>query len=97
MRAPTERERRMIQMHGQPADRVAVALRMTIAEVLEMRAQLRDRGLTPRSPALADATVRQLAFEDLEHRDQLLHANPPLPPTEAELEVTTSTDQLGGW
>jgi hypothetical protein len=55
------RERRMLLYHGMPAKIVAVAERMTIDEVLEVRLALRRRGVVPSVSEVAPADT-QLTF-----------------------------------
>lgn len=56
------RERRVMQHHGRSAKAVALAERMTVDEVLEVRAQLSARGVSPAHP---ETTVpgTQLSFQ----------------------------------
>ncbi len=55
------RERRVLAYDGQPAKTCAVAERMTINEVLEVRAELRRRGVVPTAPETATSGT-QLTF-----------------------------------
>jgi hypothetical protein len=65
------RERRMLLYHGMPARTAAVAERMTIDEVLEVRAQLRRRGVVPSAPEIAPPDT-QLTFGAI---DALMRSN----------------------
>lgn len=55
------RERRLLLYHGMPARTAAIAERMTIDEVLEVRDQLRRRGVVPTAAEAAPAES-QLSF-----------------------------------
>lgn len=59
------RERRVLIYHGMPARTVAVAERMTIDEVLEVRLALRRRGVVPSAvePAPAGTQLSFAAFD----------------------------------
>ena len=59
MRKLTQLERRVLAYPGQPAHAVAVAERITIAEVLEIRERLRGRGID-HSPHTTDVQQPQL-------------------------------------
>lgn len=65
------RERRVLIYHGMPARTVAVAERMTIDEVLEVRLQLRARGVVPSCPETAPRGT-QLTFAGL---DRMMRTN----------------------
>jgi hypothetical protein len=65
------RERRVLLYHGMPARTAAVAERMTIDEVLEVRAQLRRRGVVP-TAAEAAPSPTQLSFSAI---DSLMRHN----------------------
>jgi predicted transcriptional regulator len=54
------RERRMLLYHGMPAKIVAVAERMTIDEVLEVRLALRRRGVVPSVSEVAFASYDRM-------------------------------------
>lgn len=61
----THRERRMLLYYGQPANLVAARERMPVAEVLEIRARLRSRGVTGSSPQAPISEQEQLDLEQL--------------------------------
>lgn len=89
----TQRERSVLRYHGMPADTVSVALRMRVNEVLEIRAQLRERGVTPTAPALhAPIIEEQLS---LDHTDHLMRTNRAPRPSNLEIGWTTGTDPAG--
>ena len=69
MSSLTYRERRMLLYDGIPARQVAVAERMPVNEVLELRSQLRGRGVLPSYPGVDDdaqADEEQLDFTELD-------------------------------
>lgn len=89
----TQRERSVLRYHGMPADTVSVALRMRVHEVLEIRAQLRERGVTPTAPALrAPVIEEQLSFDQT---DLLMRTNRAPQVSNVEIGWTTSTDPAG--
>jgi hypothetical protein len=65
MRKLTQRERRVLRYHGQPASVVATAERMTINEVMEIRAALRGRGIEHSPNADADMVQLPLDYDRL--------------------------------
>lgn len=66
MRKLTHLERRVLRYHGQPANTVAVAERLELEVVLEVRMQLRARGHVPALPGVEQEPT-QLAFDDVDH------------------------------
>lgn len=58
----TQRERRVLRYHGQPAATVAVLERIPVAEVLRIRLALRSRGVAGISP-FAEETQTQLDLD----------------------------------
>lgn len=61
----SHRERRVLLYGGQPASLVAVHERMSVSEVLEVRARLRSRGVTGQSPQAPPAAQHQLDVDEL--------------------------------
>jgi hypothetical protein len=90
-------ERRVLRYHGMPARDVARVEKLTVHEVLEVRAQLRSRGLTPTTPGLDVGVYEQEQQEQLSlgDVDQLMRDNRAPRPVDVEGGWTTETN--GGW
>ena len=93
----TYRERRLLRYHGMPAKDVARVERMTVHEVLEIRAQLRERGLTPTTPGLDQGVYEhvdetQMSMGDL---DSMMRDNRAPRAVDGDGGWTTATDPEG--
>lgn len=89
----TQRERSVLRYHGMPADVVSVALRMRVHEVMEIRAQLRERGVTPSvSEPGAPIIEEQLSLDET---DRLMRTNRAPQAANEEIGWTIGTDPAG--
>lgn len=73
----TQRERQIVTTIGIPAKQVASFMRLTVHEVLELRHELRARGVLARSPGVDYSDVRAPREEQLDF-NQLMRTNVPL-------------------
>jgi hypothetical protein len=88
-------ERRIMRYHGMPARDVARVEKLTVHEVLEVRAQLRERGHVPTTPGLDQGVYEQPQQLSLDQVDQLMRDNRAPRAVDGEGGWTTQTD--GGW
>lgn len=87
----TDRERRLLRYHGMPAADVARVEHLTVEQVMEIRATLSRRGVTPAPPG-AEPDGTQLTMGDVE---QLMRDNRAPRAADQELGWTTSSDPHG--
>lgn len=92
----TQVERRVLRYHGQPAETVAIAERLTIHQVIEIRLALRRRGVVPDFGGSLPDGPPPTCTEDQLSFDHMMRANRAPRAADVELGDTTSTDP-GGW
>lgn len=86
-------ERRVLRYHGMPAKDVARVEKLSVHEVLEVRAQLRSRGHTPTTPGLDVGAYEREQQLSLTEIDQMMRSNQA--PRDSDGGWSTATD--GGW
>jgi hypothetical protein len=91
----TARERRFLNYEGLPAKTIAIVERMTIDDVLEMWASLKDRGIVrhtigvrPHGPACEQLSLDQV--------DRMMRGN-RAPAAPANPEIGWTPDTEGSW